>query len=220
MRIWGNLDHPNIVSLFGVTSDFGKSIAMVCQWMNQGTLSEYLEREKDNLSLHDRLNICIAIARGLSYLHSQKVIHGDLSPANILMDNGTAHLSDFGLSNVMEELQGPSFCTSTVSRSTRWIAPELLLGSDVTTSCDVYSFASVAFYVITGMLPYSHLKQDHAIIAEIYRSTDKSPSRPLQSLLKDDCWELLTMCWATDPAKRPDINDVNRRLQQLDFLES
>jgi serine/threonine protein kinase len=57
MRIWGNLDHPNIVPLLGVTSDFGKSIAMVCQWMNQGTLSEYLEKEKENLRLHDRLNI-------------------------------------------------------------------------------------------------------------------------------------------------------------------
>jgi serine/threonine protein kinase len=68
------------------------------------------------------------------------------------MDGDTAHLSDFGLSNVIAELQGPSFLTSKVGGSTRWIAPELLLVADdatpeLTMSCDVYSFANIACYV-------------------------------------------------------------------------
>jgi serine/threonine protein kinase len=58
LRIWGNLNHPNIVSLLGVTSDFGKT-SMVCQWMSQGTLSDYLEKEMVNLNLQQRLNIVI-----------------------------------------------------------------------------------------------------------------------------------------------------------------
>lgn len=63
------------------------------------------------------------------------------------MNNDTAHLSDFGLSNVIEELQGPSFFTSKVGGSARWIAPELLQASKLAMACDVFSFASVAFYV-------------------------------------------------------------------------
>ncbi|KAF8183618.1 kinase-like domain-containing protein [Pholiota molesta] len=223
MRIWANLDHPNIVSLFGITSDFGNCTAMVSRWMNQGKLSEYL-KEKGNLNLQERLNICIAIAHGLSYLHSQKVIHGDLTPANILMDSDVAHLSDFGLSNVIAELQGPSFLTSMVGGSARWIAPELLLATDNTTpeltmACDVYSFASVACYVVTGILPYEHLKTDIAIILEILKSGGKSPSRQAQSeLLMDEFWEILTMCWATDRTTRPEIDDVLHRLQQLKYF--
>jgi serine/threonine protein kinase len=58
MRIWANLDHPNIVSLLGITSDFGNCTAMVCRWMNQGKLSEYL-KEKGNLNLQERMNIVI-----------------------------------------------------------------------------------------------------------------------------------------------------------------
>jgi serine/threonine protein kinase len=63
------------------------------------------------------------------------------------MDNNTAHLSDFGLSNVIDELQGPSFFTSKVGGSARWIAPELLQDATPAMSSDVYSFGSVAFYV-------------------------------------------------------------------------
>jgi serine/threonine protein kinase len=63
------------------------------------------------------------------------------------MDNDIAHLSDFGLSNVINELQGPSFFTSKVGGSARWIAPELLQDATPAMSSDVYSFGSVAFYV-------------------------------------------------------------------------
>ncbi|KAF8169245.1 kinase-like domain-containing protein [Pholiota molesta] len=163
-----------------------------------------------------------AAVHGLSYLHSQKVIHGDLTPANILMDDDTAHLSDFGLSNVIAELQGPSFLTSKVGGSTRWIAPELLLVAadatpELTMSCDVYSFANIACYIITGILPYERQKTDAAIILEMYKTDGKSPIPQAQSLLTNECWKLLAMCWATDSTKRPDINDVVQSLQQLEF---
>lgn len=68
------------------------------------------------------------------------------------MNNDVAHLCDFGLSNVIAELQGPSFITPTAGGSARWKAPELLEASDniapkLAMPCDIYSFASVAFYV-------------------------------------------------------------------------
>ncbi|KAF9476150.1 kinase-like protein [Pholiota conissans] len=223
MRIWGNLDHVNIVSLHGVTFSFGKCPAMVCEWMNQGTLADYIEEEHVNLDYRGRLNICLAITRGLSYLHSQKVIHGDLSPANVLMDGDVAHLSDFGLSNVIAELQGPSFFTSKVSCAARWIAPELQSSQDSAPKLampgDIYSFASVAFYIMTGIFPFAHLRHEYQIIAEILRNIqaglNPSPSRPASSFLTDECWDILMMCWALDPAKRPDICDVERRFNQL-----
>jgi serine/threonine protein kinase len=68
------------------------------------------------------------------------------------MDNDDPHLSDFGLSSAIADFQIPSFITFMGGESVRWIAPELLQVSEITklensTSCDVYSFAGVAFYV-------------------------------------------------------------------------
>ncbi|KAF9472094.1 kinase-like protein [Pholiota conissans] len=227
MRIWGNLEHPNIVLLHGIIDHPEKHgcYAMVCQWMSQRTIIEYLA-DRPNFNFRSRLNICLDIAHGLSYLHEQKVIHGDLSPVNVLMDADVAHLSDFGLSNVIAELQGPSFYISENSGAARWAAPELLrpayhegieINPVLTPACDVYSFASVAFYVITGSTPYSGKRSNNNIIAEIVLSTGryKAPPKPAESLLTDACWDILMMCWALDPAVRPDIAEVERCLRRL-----
>ncbi|KAF9472095.1 kinase-like protein [Pholiota conissans] len=228
MHIWGSLKHPNIVLFYGIAFDFGKGPAMVSQWMNQGALLEYVEKERSNLDFRARLNICIAIAHGLSYLHSNNVIHGDLSPANVLMDQGVPHISNFGLSDVVAELQGPFFFTVQSGTGARWISPELLQSADgdgvegtpvLTMSCDVYSFASLVFYVVTGFLPYAHRRSNVTVIMEIMQSMQSNatayPPRPAQSLLTDECWAILMQCWALDPAKRPNIHVVYQLLEEL-----
>lgn len=80
---------------------------------------------------------------------------------NILMDAGKAHLSDFGLSNVMADVRNNSFVSSTVGGAPRWTAPELLhfgtdvnVVPDVTKHSDIYSFGSVALQVRGVVVPF------------------------------------------------------------------
>ena len=91
-------------------------------------------------------------------MHSQGVIHGDLTSCNILIsDTGTACITDFGLSVIPAEFGGTSFITSTVGGAIRFRAPELLPTADteleakfkaqLTLECDVYSLGSVLLEV-------------------------------------------------------------------------
>ena len=57
LRVWGKLDHPNILPLYGTTSDFGHYNSMVCPWLENGSVSKHMERCGDLLSMSDRLQL-------------------------------------------------------------------------------------------------------------------------------------------------------------------
>ncbi|KIJ12412.1 hypothetical protein PAXINDRAFT_171220, partial [Paxillus involutus ATCC 200175] len=128
LKTWLNLDHLNVLPLFGTTNDFGPFPAMVCPWLDNGSLSSYLQRRDDNLTLVERLALVGDVAAGLQYLHSQSVVHGDLSDANVLIHrSGRAYISDFGLSTLLTELGGSTYATSRQAAGTlRWTALELI----------------------------------------------------------------------------------------------
>ncbi|KAF9013172.1 hypothetical protein BDQ17DRAFT_1536866 [Cyathus striatus] len=122
LAIWWKLDHPHIVPLLGTAADFGPYVSLVCPWFENGSVAKYMEGNGDILSVSDRLKLLCEIADGLAYLHAHSIIHGDLSGSNILVDkNGNAYLGDFGLSNVVEELNsGNSYMSTSIAGSVRW----------------------------------------------------------------------------------------------------
>ncbi|KAG7090225.1 hypothetical protein E1B28_011825 [Marasmius oreades] len=134
-------------------------------------LEEILHRTSGSLF------ITYDIASGLSHLHSNKIVHGDLKGVNILITpDKRACIGDFGLSRVDETL------TSVGSVGTvRWISPELLLSSShsaSTASSDVYAYACVCYEIFTGKIPFHELPQPAAIFAILEK---KHPSCPDQS---------------------------------------
>ncbi|KAF7978779.1 hypothetical protein HWV62_44826 [Athelia sp. TMB] len=158
MTVWKRLKHDNIVTLVGMVCDVNcKFIGMVSMWMEGGDLHHYL-RNMPHLEDEQRFALSRDVAKGLAYLHSQGVIHGDLTSCNILIsDTGTACITDFGLSVIPAEFGGTSFITSTVGGAIRFRAPELLPTADtklevkfktqLTLECDVYSLGSVLLEV-------------------------------------------------------------------------
>ncbi|KAF8129313.1 kinase-like domain-containing protein [Boletus edulis] len=147
IKVWLDLSHDNILPLLGTTMGFGRFPAMVCPWVENGTLTVYLKHCYDNLSVVEILVLLNNVAYGLQYLHSCSIVHGDLSgvrivtprythitplilivQSNILIHgNGRACIADFGLSMVLTEFGGSTFTASCHARGTlRWIAPELL----------------------------------------------------------------------------------------------
>ncbi|KDQ54704.1 hypothetical protein JAAARDRAFT_402050 [Jaapia argillacea MUCL 33604] len=127
---------------------------MVCPWLENGSVSKYLDCCNDLLSLSQRLQLLSEVCCGLSYLHSFSMIYGDLTGSNILLDHqGNACLCDFGVSSVMAEFQGTSCFTSNIGGAVRWAAIELYRvqpdGFERTVSImsDIYSFGSVMLEV-------------------------------------------------------------------------
>ncbi|KAF8955830.1 kinase-like domain-containing protein [Flammula alnicola] len=223
IRLWSRINHPNVVPLLGTIdkSRLSSHPAMVSPWMNEGNLDRYLDEKKDDLNLKRRLQIVSEVVEGLSYLHnlSVPIIHGDLSPANILMDNGIAHLTDFGLSNVIPDAQTKSLLTSTVGGGPVWTAPELTSSGhletqpDLTTQCDIYSLGCVALRVISGRIPYDHIRSPYAIAREIMDG--KIFPRPEEPLLTDDCWQFILKCCQHEPLARPSISEVRELCRAL-----
>ncbi|KAJ7092196.1 kinase-like domain-containing protein [Mycena epipterygia] len=216
VAVWYRLHHPNIVSLLGITYDFGSSLSMVSPWMAKGTLNTYLKSGEPRLQ--DFRPLLMDVANGLAYLHSEDVIHGDLHPANILItDAGHAQLTDFGLSMIMPEFEGTSYMTGSIHGAVRWAAPEVFrvrpngdASLDVSAMSDVYSFGGIMYQVLCGEIPFSNIQNDVRVVIAV-----KDGQRPERCRrISDTNWEFLHGCWEHDPTKRPSLTRIT------DFLGS
>ncbi|TFK47177.1 kinase-like protein [Heliocybe sulcata] len=220
LRVWCRLRNPHILPLHGVVDRIGKFTAMVSPWKENGRLSKYVERQGEALTLFDRLELLCQIAVGLTYLHglSPPVVHGDLTSSNVLIDeHGKAFLADFGLSIMITECHANS--SSHNLGAVRWAAPEIYLCDargqtcKVGTECDVYSFGSVMFEILSGHVPYHYLDKDIQVVMKLL--AHNKPLRPTESeaYITDEYWEFIQWCWADDPKKRPSINQILTRIQ-------
>ncbi|KAF8445021.1 kinase-like domain-containing protein [Boletus edulis BED1] len=195
---------------------------MVCPWIDNGSLTSYLEDSHDKLSIVQILTLLNDAASGLQYLHSCSVVHGDLSGSNVLVcKDGRAYISDFGLSTLLTELGGTTFATSVHERGTlRWTAPELLdleISEDEeaesakvmpTKHSDVYSFGGVMLQILAGKVPYHYYTREVQVVHAISRGI--TPRRPSSALVTERRWMILQWCWSTvDPSQtRPSSDDI------------
>src|ERR1700722_18192098 len=101
--IMSKFDHPNVLNLIGLCSDFEGKILIIIPYMCNGDLKSYIRNGNINPAHQDStfnlINFSLQIAKGMSYLVSQKYVHRDLAARNILVDeNLNAKVADFGLS--------------------------------------------------------------------------------------------------------------------------
>ncbi|QRV78643.1 Tyrosine kinase domain protein [Ceratobasidium sp. AG-Ba] len=206
---WSKCKHANVLELLGFTCHRGK-LATVSPWMENGTLPEYISHKMDL----NYLDLCLKVSRGLSYLHSNNIIHGDLKGANILVsESGEPKLTDFGNTKLKEQSLKFTTRTSPVY-SLRWAAPEILNGSPCTLQSDVYALGMTIYEIVNNNVPY-HDKHDLAVPVEVlvYR---RFPSRHDDAIRIQGptnwLWTLMTDCWDHDPLVRPLASDVEAKL--------
>ncbi|KAG6848914.1 hypothetical protein H0H93_012851 [Arthromyces matolae] len=219
--LWAQLSHPNILPFYGLVK-FRSRLSFVSRWASNGNLEEYLASCPDA----NRILLCLDTAAGISYLHENEIVHGDLKAMNVLIDkSGRACLGDFGLSSVNDPqiLKWTSQSTM-VSRggTTRWQAPELIESEDTaegvcnTTASDVYAWASVCYEIFTGRLPFFEASNYASVALCIIRG--EIPTKPhdddpawVKHGLNDRIWDLMKDCWCFKPSDRPDIATVISR---------
>jgi len=208
------------VPLLGTTKDFGAYASMVCPWYPHGSIRNYIIKKTNHVSLSHRLRLLRDVAAGLAYLHSQGIVHGDLTGSNVLIDcEERARLCDFGLSSVMEELTGSSYYTSNLGGAVRWAAPEVYqydfersqLGTIISPATDVYSFGSVALEVLSGEVPYQYLRSDGQVLLELSKGI--RPRRPSSACITDFLWDFISDCWHMQPDARPSMIDISQRMR-------
>ncbi|KAG1733831.1 kinase-like domain-containing protein, partial [Suillus lakei] len=213
------LRHNNIVPLLGTTTGFGQRPELHClvtPWIPNGTLNTYLA-SNPNLTMLARSRMVKDVSAGLRYLHSLHIVHGDITGANILIDEGGhARLIDFGLSTLVRPLLGQSYlaATSIHPGTIRYAAPELLLSDDVCDlplgKADLYSFGCVMLQILSGRRPWSE-KSEARILLLV--SQGCSPMRPNgHPAIMDSDWVVIQKCLQFKPEPRPSADEV------LDFV--
>ncbi|KAM3306450.1 hypothetical protein P3S67_013320 [Capsicum chacoense] len=149
-----SLRHRNLVKVITSCSNLDFK-ALVLQYMPNGSLEKYLYSHNYFLDIRQRLSIVIDVACALEYLHhgcSSPVIHCDLKPSNVLLDEDlVAHLSDFGISKLLGEDKSDLY-TKTLA-TLGYIAPEYGLDGLVSTKCDVYSYGVLFLETFTSRKP-------------------------------------------------------------------
>ncbi|KAF8996204.1 kinase-like domain-containing protein [Cyathus striatus] len=224
--LWGHLCHENVLPFYGIyhlVDTFGR-ICLTSPWMERGNINEHLKRNPDV----NRTLLVLDTIEGISYLHANEVIHGDLKGANILITpGGRACLADFGLSTVVdaEILRWTSLESSaSIGGTVRWTAPELMdpenENARPTTASDIYAFSCVCYEIFTGTNPFYEIVRDPAVMLKVMRG--ERPSLPAQNSLPcrrwgltTRVWALMEKCWQQNAAKRPTASTIIETIHKL-----
>ncbi|XP_050250719.1 probable LRR receptor-like serine/threonine-protein kinase At3g47570 [Quercus robur] len=172
-----NIRHRNLVKILTCCSSMDYSgnqfKALVFEFMTNGSLDFWLhqgldnENQSRNLSLLQRLNVAIDVASAIDYLHNhslQPIIHCDLKPSNVLLDNDmVAHVSDFGLARLLpitNDSSGKQTSTIGIKGSVGYIAPEYGMGGEASIEADVYSYGILLLEIFLGKRPTDNMFKD------------------------------------------------------------
>ncbi|KAG1802932.1 kinase-like domain-containing protein [Suillus plorans] len=217
-KVWSTLNHPNVARFIGVYYQDVRGYPiprLVSMFYKNRTLKDCL------VHIHNdqRLKLLRQFLSGLEYLHRNKVIHGDLKPTNVLIDDSwNAVLTDFGLSLVLE---AHGFTTTNVKPvgTFRYMAPELMNPVNnsataplPTVQSDIWSAGMTGLEILSGNVPYSDQKQNGELIYYIGRG--KIPNRNLYLRVSRDMWSMLTDCWKND-GMRPAVSELKGYLDHI-----
>lgn len=154
LELLSKLNHKRLVRLLGYCKE---EIILVYEFMQNGTLADWLHSPKAGtvLGWESRLKIAMGAAKGLEYLHEYampKTYHGDVKPANILLNNDwEAQIADFGLSIWSKDDKNQDYLmASRVGGTFGYLDPEFVSSGQVTFASDVYSFGIVLLELMTG----------------------------------------------------------------------
>jgi serine/threonine protein kinase len=184
-RVLAELHHPNIVETYAVRQLGEKSLAIVMQHLAGGTLRQVLRRE-GQLSFERATSILRDVAEALRHAHAQGVVHRDVKPENIFLEEetGRAVLSDFGIARPMVETEDENELTlvGAAIGTPAYMSPEQIDGLPLDGRTDIYSLGLVGWEMLSGRRPWEG-DNLYAIIynqkhEELERLTELRPDIP------------------------------------------
>ncbi|KAM0939427.1 putative dual-specificity kinase TKL-Gdt family [Dioscorea sansibarensis] len=228
ISLLSSLMHTNVMNVKYAFSDEVKKECFLLMELMSKDLSNYIKeiccaRRRIPFPLQVAVDIMLQIARGMEYLHSHNMYHGELNPSNILVKSrnspdGYLHvkITGFGFS-ALKHLKSSS--NQKDVNPCIWYAPEVLVDQDQTSGtsshskytekADVYSFAMICFELLTGKIPF----EDSHLQGEKMSRNIRAGERPLFPFPSPKYLTNLTKrCWHTNPNVRPSFSCICRVL--------
>src|SRR5438309_8759066 len=189
--------HPNILNVF----DFGEyqgTPYMIVEYVPGGSLANRLSGSQLDQAV--AIKYLRGIASGLDHAHGLGIVHRDVKPANVLLEkDDTPVIADFGLAKL---LQGSSLksMTGVTTGTPAYMAPEQVTGSHAGPPADRYSLATIAYEMLTGVIPFDGEGLMEVLYAQVHR--DPLPPSARNSALHPQVDAVIMRGLAKDPAAR------------------
>ena len=204
--------HPNIVQFMGVhygpRREYGRELTLIMECLHMN-LDDCVKRYSD-LPIWSKLSIFLDISQGLFHLHSQKIVHRDLTAKNILLTSSFhAKIADLGVSKIINVHPLAAFKQSKIPGTLGYMPPEALVREPCYNSpLDIFSFGVIMLFVMVQEYPeyYEDPRETHIERRMPYISR-LAPNDPMR--------QLICLCLQDEPQRRPTITHLNRALSQL-----
>ncbi|KAH7278162.1 hypothetical protein KP509_38G027600 [Ceratopteris richardii] len=227
ITVLSRLRHRYLVRLEGFCDDKDEQILIYEYMMNGNLHTQLFEKKAVFLNWYRRLEIALAVAQGLDYLHSfadPPVIHRDVKPSNILLDeNMTAKVADFGISKVNPDMD--THISTRPAGTAGYLDPEYFLRRQLTTASDVYGYGVVLLELITGQLSIDHKRlEEYNLVGwvkprivrkGIHAIIDPRMGTNYPAEVYAEVTEIAMDCTAFERGDRPTMQAVASKLEQL-----
>lgn len=203
MSVLCRLDNPNVIKFIGAI--LGSSIGIVTRYEKNRDLLSFLKTKKGKkLKPRQRFKMALEMINGISYLHSNKIIHGDIKSSNILVSKRLhCKLSDFGISH----RRGKETYIMNELGTLAYLAPELIRGDVIAPNVktDVYSLGMTLYELFESKVPFQGLSS-----LDIIRSVDENSRPIISSKCPKDIAALIRRCWNEDTDVRPSMEEMEK----------
>ncbi len=204
-RMTASIEHPNVVPVYGAGEEDGH-LYLVMRFV-PGTDLHHLLGQERRLAPARAASIVAQVADALDAAHAAGLVHRDVKPANILINNDHAYLSDFGITRVQAS-------DTRITDSGNWIgtvdfmAPEHLRGEPTDARADVYALGCVLFTALTGTPPFRRATVPVTITAHLH----DPPPRPSETIGVPAAFDaVIARALAKEPEDRyPSAGDLGR----------
>ena len=204
------VDHPHVVPVLATGEEAGTPF-MAQRFIRGGSLDVRI-KDEGPLDLETTVAICTAVATGLDAMHAEGLIHRDVKPANILLDEqGKAYIGDFGLA---KDREGSVLTKAGQTLgSMDYMPPEQIRGEEVNAQSDVYALGCVMFECVAGHPPFFD-RQGMRILWAHLQEDPPDPLSEREDIPADVSWAI-TRALEKEPEQRPPTATAYARMIEI-----
>jgi serine/threonine protein kinase len=195
-RAAGSLQHPNVITVYDCGETDGH-LYIAMEYV-AGTDLEQLIASKVTVSLANKIEIIIGVLNGLAYAHKRGIVHRDMKPANIRVnEEGRALIMDFGIAHTTSSNVTK---TGLILGTPNYMAPEQVTGSAITPRTDIFAVGVVLYELLTNIKPFEGGTL-HSVLFRIVSEDPESPDK-IASNVRPDLAEIVMKALAKEPEDR------------------